>query len=415
MPAADLTYWWRLFKKIALVTGVLLSFLGFIEILHAFSVLKGIHPVLGYAFLFFLIGLSVYFLRGILTQIYTRPRVLKPPPVEDINSPTEEECRTYLHYLTEVAKRLSNNPNLSSEDANLILDKTKNLASEFVTGLRIQELLVETNRLENELNFVMDKLDAKAKEEVAKSVRDIMLGVTLSPYNAADLIIVFYRNLVMVSQIISIYNNRPLLVEQVLVMRDVFKVVATVNFLNFGQKLLKHLLRIPMPVFGGVLTDITQGIGAGLMTSAAGHSTVYRCRVLRSWEKDAAVKKLSSHLRDFYSDVKNIFMNDVLPQARDKIYSAAPKEEKTDPQFWQKVTAGFEGALEAADSFATVVVRKPVKVSAQTVTKAGKTTLSTTKHVSKKTASGIFSVFAKIGSSAKKIRLPSKVRKKGSR
>jgi hypothetical protein len=46
MPAADLTYWWRLFKKIVLVTGVLLSFLGFIELLHAFSVLKGIHPVL---------------------------------------------------------------------------------------------------------------------------------------------------------------------------------------------------------------------------------------------------------------------------------------------------------------------------------------------------------------------------------
>ena len=41
MPAADLTYWWRLFKKIALVTGVLLSFLGFIEILQSFYCIAG--------------------------------------------------------------------------------------------------------------------------------------------------------------------------------------------------------------------------------------------------------------------------------------------------------------------------------------------------------------------------------------
>ena len=40
MLTADLTYWWKLFKRVALITGVLLSFLGLIEIIHAFSVLK---------------------------------------------------------------------------------------------------------------------------------------------------------------------------------------------------------------------------------------------------------------------------------------------------------------------------------------------------------------------------------------
>ena len=411
MLAADLTYWWRLFKKTALIAGALLSFLGFIEILHAFSVLKGIHPALAYAFLFLLTGLAVYFFRGIFRQVYARPRVLKPPPIENVHSPTDEECRNFLLYLAQVARRLANNPNLPPEDSILIGKKTKKLGDEFVSGLRIQELLAEISWLENDLNSLLDKLDAKAKAEVAKSVRDTMLGVTLSPYRAIDLIVVLYRNLAMSSRIIGIYNNRPLLVEQVLIIRDVFWVVATVNFLNFGSKLLDQLFS-RVPFIGRVLDDFAQGIGAGLMTSAAGHSTIYRCRTFRGWEKEAAASNLSSCLGTFYSDVKNIFKNDVLPQSRDKIYSATPEEEKSDPQFWPKITAGFAAALEAADSFATVVVRKPVKASTQTVAQAGSTTLSTTRKATRKTAAGIASLFGKTASAVKKIKLHRKPKKK---
>ena len=72
-------------------------------------------------------------------------------------------------------------------------------------------------------------------------MRDVMLAVTLSPYKSADLLVVVYRNFVMVGRIIRIYNARPSVAGQMRVFSDIFSVVATVNYLNMGRNLIEAL------------------------------------------------------------------------------------------------------------------------------------------------------------------------------
>ena len=85
-----------------------------------------------------------------------------------------------------------------------------------------------------------------------------MLGVTLSPFRAVDLAVVIYRNAAMVFRIMSFYNSRPLLSEQVLILRDAFSVVDTVNYLNFGEKLIEQLFS-RVPWIGQAVDDFAQG------------------------------------------------------------------------------------------------------------------------------------------------------------
>ena len=75
----------------------------------------------------------------------------------------------------------------------------------------------------------------------------------------------------------NIYNSRPLLSEQVLVLKDVLKVVATINYMNWGQKVAESLTS-SVPIIGRASGEIAQGLGAGLLTSVAGHGAMERCR-----------------------------------------------------------------------------------------------------------------------------------------
>ncbi len=88
---------------------------------------------------------------------------------------------------------------------------------------------------------LLNTLDEKAETHVQNSVRDVMLGTILSPYKAADLLIVLYRNLVMVKKITTTYNSRPRFREHLRIMLDTVSVVATVNFINMGKNVVECL------------------------------------------------------------------------------------------------------------------------------------------------------------------------------
>ena len=293
---ADLRYWWKIIKTTTLVAGLFLSFFAAIEILHAYSVLKDIHPILGNTFLIIFLLCLAYFPFRLFVTISKRPRVLVSPDIENSVSPSNVECRNYLKYLIKLLDRLASNPNIDTSDIKAAYNRIDLLEQLLTFQNEPKILIAEINKIEKEaiVPFI-EQLDNKAEAEVRKCVRDIMLGVTLSPYRAVDLIIVLYRNIEMVSKVVNIYNNRPLLVEQIAIFRDVFKVVATVNYLNFGEKLMEQFFS-RVPFIGQALDDVAQGIGAGLMTSAAGHSTIYRCRAYRHWNQEEAVKTLSSHI-----------------------------------------------------------------------------------------------------------------------
>jgi hypothetical protein len=189
-----------------------------------------------------------------------------------------------------------------------------------------------------------------------------MVGVTLSPYKSADLLIVLYRNLVMVVRIVRVYRVRPALSEQLGIFSDIINVIATVNYINMGKNLIEGL-GSKVPGIGRFVDDIAQGIGAGFMTTITGHAAMDRCRSFRGWNEVEAKKHLLSHVGDFYNDVKDIFFKDVWSGVRGRAGAAA-----TDAG--DKVAAAIDETGSIVDSF--------IKIPIKTATTAGAAVVDTT-------------------------------------
>jgi len=349
--------WWRIIRTVILAGGVLLTFFVLAEILHVYSILKDTYAPLGYLFLVVVVGGCGCLLIFTLRMVRKIPRVLTPPEIHD--PPGEAEAREYGHYLAAYLKRLMGNPNLSPAEIAQAKRGRQSLQKRLLADHLHPDVFSNIEQTGKEaIEPLLSTLRQKAEREVRNSVRDIMLGVTLSPYRAVDLLIVVYRNGAMVLRVMQVYHSRPPLKEQLLVLRDVLKVVATVNYLNFGEKLMERFL-LCVPYVGRALDDFAQGIGAGLLTSAAGHGAIYRCEAYRGWDQQSAADTMSSHISELMRDVKHIFTKDILPRMKSRVYSSAPVEKTDDPGFWDHTTQGVSRALETTDGL-VVVVRKPI-------------------------------------------------------
>ena len=75
-----------------------------------------------------------------------------------------------------------------------------------------------------------------------------------------------------------------------MILRDVLRVLITVNFLYIGRNLVENLFA-NVPLLGRVVDDMGQGLGAGLFTSAAGHAAIERCAAFRGWDKETSCHK----------------------------------------------------------------------------------------------------------------------------
>ena len=204
---------------------------------------------------------------------------------------------------------------------------------------------------------LLEVLDAKADRHVRSSVRDVMVCVAVSPYKSADLMIVLYRNAAMVIRIIRIYHSRPRFREQMRILRDTMRVVATVNYLNLGGKLLEKLsAKLPG---GRFLDDIAQGMGAGLMTSVAGHAAKHRCRAFRGWDEQEAKNSIGRHLVKFYKDVRGIFLTDIMGMMKDRIGGA-----------YQAARDAVESALVSTGGMMDTFIKKPVVAGSGTIFRA---------------------------------------------
>ena len=386
---SDLRHWWKIIKTIILAIGVLLSFLAFVEVLHVYVILQDAYSPLGYAFLLLIaIGL-IWSLIYVFLNIKKRPKVLLPPNIEDLATASLKECRFYSKYLIRYLERLSQNPNLTDEDVNLAIQKIARLEELIESDRQASALFGEINKIEKEdIESLLSKLDQKAESEVRKCILNIMLGVTLSPFRAVDLVIVIYRNAGMVLRIMKFYNSRPLLPEQILILRDVFSVVATVNYLNLGEKLIEDLFSW-VPFIGQSLDDVAQGIGAGVLTSVAGHSAIDRCRAYRRWNQEILVQTSSGHIKELMKEVKNMFTQDVFPKMRSKVFSTAPADQTADPGFWEKTTNGISSALDATGTMVEAFVKKPVSTGTRETIKVSSTAISRSKEVLSQGTDGI--------------------------
>lgn len=357
--------WWKIIRLAVLAIGVLLSFFAVIEVLRAYQTLYEFHPVAAFVFLGVLVCGTVWIIGYLVVTLASRPAVLIPPPISDANSATNRELRRYGKYLTKYIGRLSYNDALSIEDKDKAKEGMVELALALDTGNNKEALFIAVEKAEEQvIKPILAKLNEEANRQIRSCVRDVMIGVTVSPYKAADLIIVLYRNLVMVIRIVRIYNSRPRFREQLRIFADTIKVVATVNYINMSKNLLESL-GSRVPLIGKCVDDIAQGIGAGFMTSVAGHAAMYRCRAFRPWDEENAKESLRNHMRDFYADIRDIFKKDILHIIMNRVGDLSKEN-------LEKIRTGISAALGETGNAVASFVKVPVS-AATTAGKAGKT------------------------------------------
>lgn len=365
MDKYRLRNWLRLLRKIVLAFGVILSFFATLEILRAYQTLYFFHPYVGYAFLATIIcsviGLVGYFVLAIMKH----PPVLKPPPIVDRDNPSLDELQEQGKYIVKYAQRLVENEHLSNVAQESLLAGVPLLESASQTADRAK-LTEALDNAEEHLKPAIFELDEIAEKHIRDCVRDVSVIVALSPWHAIDLLVVIYRNYGMVLRIIRTYNSRPRYSEVMMVMNDTWRVVSHVNYTNFFAKLIETLSKsIPQigPYIAPYADEVAQGAGAGLFTSMAGHAAIDRCKALRGWEQEEAVRGITVHARNYMKDIRGMITKDLLPKMKSRIRRSIPKEEiGQEEEILKQFGSGVSDALDETAEYAESFVDKPVPV-----------------------------------------------------
>jgi uncharacterized membrane protein YcjF (UPF0283 family) len=336
----------RRLRQIGLIIGLLLGFMVCVELLHAYTVLSSVAPWLGALFAYGLTLLLLALLARMLWTIRAYP-VLRHPPSRD-------DHPAYARYLIALSRHLVTNRALD--------DTTRTGVRQIPELLGADKMQANMERTiatveQDHLAPAITQLDLLARARVQAAVRDVMLGVTLSPWHSIDLVVAFYRNVKMILDVVRIYETRPRLHEQLAISRDVLSVVATVNILNYGSKLLQNL-GASVPGLGRFADDIAQGMGAGLVTSIAGHAAVERCRCYHAWDAQQVEDRLHRKLGTFATDLRNIVMRDIWPRLG--------VANLTD-----KVREGVGSSIDATNEAMESFVMQPAKAVGRTMVKSG--------------------------------------------
>ncbi len=362
---------WNIFCRVLLIAGVLITFIILVELFRIFMLFNRISPVLAWAYVIVIVCFLIMGIFYSLRRMILYPRAITPPPLPDDDEATYHEMRRYCKYLIRYLDRLSKNPGLHDHERASALNQINNIEGILKAHPLKDDLQRAIQNTEAEIiHPIINTLDELAEREVRRSVRDVMLGVTLSPYHSIDIFIVLYRNTAMIRRIMAIYYTRPPAREEYRTLRDVLKVVATVNFLYIGRNLVENLFAF-VPVIGRIADDIGQGLGAGLFTSAAGHAAMHRSAAFRGWNKQEASETLSKNMTVFARDVKNIFTRDVLPDIKGRIMAEAPPDEARQAGFINNISLGIGKALDSTVKAAGNFIVKPAVAGAQGAVDSG--------------------------------------------
>jgi len=237
-----------------------------------------------------------------------------------------------------------------------------------VRGKKSELLASLQEAVDNVIIPAIKPLDVEAERRVRNCVRDTMLGVTVSPWRSMDLLVVLYRNGQMVLEISQLYNGRPRWRDQFRILNDVLRIVATVQFLNIGSRLIDNMTSW-IPVLGRFADDIAQGIGAGLFTSVTGYAAVDRCRSFQGWDETAARAGLGNQLKQFLADLKGVVADTIIPVLRPRIEASASGAR--DGNVMDRVRTGIGDAIDKTAETLDTCIRKPVGLGYRGVATTG--------------------------------------------
>jgi len=98
MISTQFRYLLILIKRLGIVAATLLLFFAFIELVQAFQVLSGIHPLLGFGFIATLLFFIVWGGIKLFTSIKAFPRALTPPNPNDYKDIETDKYKKSILY-----------------------------------------------------------------------------------------------------------------------------------------------------------------------------------------------------------------------------------------------------------------------------------------------------------------------------
>jgi uncharacterized membrane protein YcjF (UPF0283 family) len=363
MDKSALQVWWRLFRSVMIFLGILLSFLAVVEILRVYIILRDFNSWVGLGFIALLVCCILWLLIKFIIAFKRLPSAPSPPKILETDTPTQEELLACGHFLIHRMHQVLNNPKLADSEREFV-DLALSRLSDKLTNSLTEETILEAQEA---LMKIFKPIDESAERIVHECVRDVMLGVALSPYRSADLLIVIYRNGRMILQLAQLYYTRPAPAEQIRIFKDVIAIVATVNLLNFSEKFVEKLFT-QIPILGQVAGDLSQGVGAGLLTSATGHAAIERCKSVYAWNRGEEQKHLANKMSSFVIDVKNIFQADLIPRIRPRLPEVTAVTEK--------VSKAFDSTAESMDQWIWSPVTKQSQALASATLRGSSTVLN---------------------------------------
>lgn len=362
--------------KTLLVVGVLLSLIAVVQLITLGLQIHRLNPFAGYAYAAILVSGLLFGGGAILVRLRRIPRALTPPPLGPLEEESHQGLLRYVLYLKKYLQRLTSNSHLGDPARQTAQDQIDKIDDVLAHHPIRDDLthLIQTTRTEV-IHPILDELRALARREVRTCVRDVMLGVTLIPYQGIDFIIVLYRNGAMILNVGTIFASRPGIGEQWMILRDVLKVIATVNFINVSRNLVESLFA-HVPVLGRYVDDIGQGLGAGILTSAAGQAAIERCASFEGWNPQDAAQSIAGKMKTFLGDVRDIFTKDVLPGMRGRIRNEVTQEDGDEPPgFWnglnQAISTAVGATVDTSAGAVELLLVKPALAGTLKVADAG--------------------------------------------
>jgi len=150
---------------------------------------------------------------------------------------------------------------------------------------------------------------------------------------------------------------------------DVVTVVATVNFLNYGSKLMQNLLS-SVPLLGRFTDDVVEGVGAGLLTSVTGHAALLRCRAFHGWSERKSQDMLRKQLGKFMVDIKKIVFDDILTELYKPVAALNP-EFAREPGWFHRLRDEIADAIDDTTVGMDHYIKQPVVAAGRGVAKTG--------------------------------------------
>lgn len=358
---------WRLVRNIAITLGVMVSIVFLSELARLLAFLFQLSPILGYAGVLACAIVCVAIVLRLLRAWYRYPRILSPPPIGDIETASHENLRDYCRYLSRYLRQLTTNPNLSAEARAQAREGMEYISDTLRHHPLNEDLRMCFRKLHEEtIKPILSGLMDIAEKQVRDSVRDVMAGVMLSPYPSLDLLIVLYRNFTMVGRIMNVFRSRPAAREQWLIFRDIFAVVATVNFVNLNRKLIENM-GAQIPMLGRFIDVLVQGVGAGVFTSITGHAAIARCAAFEPWDREHQRARMAEHSAQFLRDVRLMLTKDLLHELKPRILTTVSAIETERPGFWEALENGIRAAVDLTARSCEAWMMRPVVAGVQGV------------------------------------------------